>query len=310
MENLDWALIGLQLFIALTALSKRLDSVSINHLSIKYLPINYFSGTDKPISLSIILLSITLIYASLTFFISLTGLTWLVLLAFFSGIAARHENKVLKNSCYLLTVSLFLILGFKLLPGFESPLLIENQILKAGSSSYHKTLGIDKVLAGLVVFVIFIPAKGNLKWNKIPSVLGLSLATAFLVLSFGWSTALIKLSFNDPFNWSFILYFIFIQVFFVALIEETFFRGLIQEKLYQIFKPYSYYYNLIPLSVTATLFGLVHLGGGWIYACLSMLAGLGYGVVYQNTRRVEVSVFAHTLLNTLHLLCFTYPLAT
>ena len=37
------------------------------------------------------------------------------------------------------------------------------------------------------------------------------------------------------------------------------------------------------------------------------LAGVGYGVAYQRTRRIEAAMVVHFALNAVHLLLFTYP---
>jgi uncharacterized protein len=43
------------------------------------------------------------------------------------------------------------------------------------------------------------------------------------------------------------------------------------------------------------------------YVVLATAAGLGYSIVYQRTRSIEMSMLAHFALNTVHFLLFTYP---
>ena len=57
------------------------------------------------------------------------------------------------------------------------------------------------------------------------------------------------------------------------------------------------------------LFGLAHAGGGLVLIVVAALAGIGYGLAYAATRRLEASVAAHFTLNSLHFLAFTYPYA-
>jgi uncharacterized protein len=40
---------------------------------------------------------------------------------------------------------------------------------------------------------------------------------------------------------------------------------------------------------------------------LSSVAGMGYGWIYASTRSLAMSTLAHTGLNTVHFLFFTYP---
>ena len=42
---------------------------------------------------------------------------------------------------------------------------------------------------------------------------------------------------------------------------------------------------------------------------VAMIAGVGYGVAYAITGRVEAAIVAHFTLNSIHFLGFTYPYA-
>ena len=59
--------------------------------------------------------------------------------------------------------------------------------------------------------------------------------------------------------------------------------------------------------IGALLFGVAHIAGGLHYVILATVAGLGYGWVYHKTQRVEACILLHVLLNTVHILFFTYP---
>ena len=63
----------------------------------------------------------------------------------------------------------------------------------------------------------------------------------------------------------------------------------------------------IALAVGGVVFGLVHLAGGWTYVALATLAGLGYGWIYGASGSIAASILAHTGLNLLHFLFFSYP---
>ena len=63
------------------------------------------------------------------------------------------------------------------------------------------------------------------------------------------------------------------------------------------------------IAVGSLLFGLSHFAGGTSYIVLATVAGLGYGIVYQRTQSIEMSMLAHFTLNTTHFLLFTYPQA-
>jgi CAAX protease family protein len=75
----------------------------------------------------------------------------------------------------------------------------------------------------------------------------------------------------------------------VALREEFFFRGLLQDRL--------------GLAATSVLFGLVHLPfrgfPNWRFAILAAVAGIFYGRAYQQARSVRAAMVTHALVNTL-----------
>jgi membrane protease YdiL (CAAX protease family) len=64
---------------------------------------------------------------------------------------------------------------------------------------------------------------------------------------------------------------------------------------------------MLAIVASALLFGLAHLGGGWKFALAATLAGVGYGIAYHRTQRVEAAMAVHFGLNALHFLFFTYP---
>ena len=87
--------------------------------------------------------------------------------------------------------------------------------------------------------------------------------------------------------------------------EEAFFRGLVQTELRRaLHGPTA---ATVAIGISALLFGLAHVAGGWRYAMLAALAGTGYGLVYERTSRLEMSILTHVTVNTVHFLLFTYP---
>jgi len=93
---------------------------------------------------------------------------------------------------------------------------------------------------------------------------------------------------------------------FTCVAEEALFRGFIQKKLTLQLKKIEGG-ALWALLFTSFLFGLAHYSGGKKYVLLTMVAGLGYGWIYQRTKRIEASILTHFSLNGIHFLFFTYP---
>jgi len=90
---------------------------------------------------------------------------------------------------------------------------------------------------------------------------------------------------------------------FIAILEETFFRGWVQNLLERrIGRTWS-------LIVTAVLFGLSHFNKGathfnWRYVLLATLAGIFYGRAWQQERRLVASCITHASVDTIWLIWF------
>jgi hypothetical protein len=64
---------------------------------------------------------------------------------------------------------------------------------------------------------------------------------------------------------------------------------------------------MVGLAVAGAVFGLAHYAGGIQYVLLATIAGIGYGWIYWRTNRIEASILTHFLVNTTHIVVFTYP---
>ncbi len=89
----------------------------------------------------------------------------------------------------------------------------------------------------------------------------------------------------------------FFTFFFIAVPEELFFRGWMQNLLERRIGP------RWALAVTAVVFGLAHFNKraahfNWRYVLLAALAGVFYGRAWRRDRRVGASAVTHTLVDT------------
>jgi CAAX protease family protein len=89
----------------------------------------------------------------------------------------------------------------------------------------------------------------------------------------------------------------FFTFFFVALPEELFFRGLLQNLLERHFKPAT------ALAVASVLFGLSHFNKGatfnWRYVLLATIAGVFYGRAWRSRRRLMASSITHSTVDAI-----------
>lgn len=97
------------------------------------------------------------------------------------------------------------------------------------------------------------------------------------------------------------------NLFFVAISEEAYFRGFIQEEIYK-YCGKGAKGSMIAVIATSIIFALYHLK--WTSSLpiliFTGIAGLLYGSIYQYTKAIESSIFCHFALNFVHMFFFTY----
>ncbi|KQZ27650.1 CPBP family intramembrane glutamic endopeptidase [Duganella sp. Root1480D1] len=230
----------------------------------------------------------------------IAGASIAALLAF-SWLATRHGKTAVRVPFTLLTLLLAFALAVHAVPGYDNPLLLKDVRLSASSAPYTLYANFDKGVVGLVLLVFFCQRASS--WLDLAKALR-SQALAFAgllcaVLGVGWAIGFVHPDFKlSPF----LPLFAVINLLFVCVAEEAFFRGVIQGQLAR-------FGDALAVAVAGLLFGAAHLAGGWQIAVLASVAGLGYALLYARTRRIEVPIAVHFLLNLVHFIAFTYPRA-
>lgn len=232
----------------------------------------------------------------------------MIALAAFSSICAGAHYLALRRASWVWTVAAgiaSLALALHLLPGFHNPRLVDAAHTSADALPFTLYANFDKGSVGLLLLAFFAPRVRSLSELRAlvrPTAAAIS-ATAAVALGVAWMGGYVRPEFKLP---PFTGAFLFVNLFFTCVAEETFFRGLIQERIARAVagRPH---WAFVPLLVSAILFGLAHAGGGVLYVALATLAGVGYAVVYAQTRRVEAAVLTHFAVNAAHFVFFTYP---
>jgi membrane protease YdiL (CAAX protease family) len=208
---------------------------------------------------------------------------------------------------FALTVMLAMAAAFLLhaVPGFANPRVLDGVTLSIDSAPYTKYLNFDKGVLGLLLLGLYAP-----QWTARRAPAGTALAALwrFAVIA-GLAMVLAVLAGYvrwDPKLPSWWPLWLGSMVFLTALPEEALFRHLIQGSLHAWLGE-STGARVTAVVAAGVLFGVAHIGGGWIYVGLATVAGVGYGLVYALTRSIGAAVLAHTALNLLHFLCFSYP---
>lgn len=230
---------------------------------------------------------------------------WIALLGF---TAYLHATRVgLQRIATRFIFFLFAVgLGLLLFPGFPRTVMAENVVLSPGAMPYTLAVGFAKVVTGFFILAFMHPERVR-SWRELGQVLArvapVFIATMAAVMVITLALGYVKF---DP-KWTSLFFaWAIVNLFFTCLSEEAFFRGFLLREI-AASGPNRKVSAVIALLGSSLLFGLVHLGGGWKYALAAAVAGVGYGIAYQRTQRVEGSMAVHFGLNATHFLLFTYP---
>jgi len=245
--------------------------------------------------------------------IDLVGLgvvTLLFTMAYYANSLSIKPSKNSWNQKLSLAITLLVIisciaLAAHLLPGFNNLQVLSNEEKSINSMPFSLYLNFDKPM---IIFILLIISPTVLMNNKkitlfkVDNKLRLSsmiFATFFIIFGLADLLSLISIEPSLPHWW---WLFALNNLLLTCVIEEVFFRGIIQHQLTRVFNP------IAGLMITSLLFGIAHFAGGLDYVLIATLAGFIYGFVYLNTGKIWHSILIHFSLNMIHLSLFTYPL--
>jgi hypothetical protein len=201
---------------------------------------------------------------------------------------------------------LTLAIALLILPGFPRTALTEAVPITPGSLPYGIGLGFAKVAPAILILGIINTDRTRsasellaVLRRVIPIWMVTLAAVIMLTMALGY------VRFEPKWTSLFLLWAV-VNLFFTCLSEEAFFRGFLQHELARVGSNRTRA-AIAAIGVSALLFGLAHFGGGWTYVAAGVIAGVGYGLAYQVTKRVEASMAVHFALNATHFLLFTYP---
>lgn len=190
------------------------------------------------------------------------------------------------------------------LPGFSNPRVLDGVRASADSLPYTKYVNFDKGVMGLLLLGLVAPVRAVRRSRAPASALLWRFAVAAAVVMA--ATVAVGYAHWDPKAPAWWPLWLWTMVFLTALPEEALFRHVIQGGL-EAWLGGTDRARWIALASAGLVFGLAHVAGGPTYVLLATLAGLGYGWIYAVSGSVTASILAHTALNLLHLLLFSYP---
>jgi uncharacterized protein len=196
-----------------------------------------------------------------------------------------------------------LALGTHLLPGFRNPVAFGPVTLGEGAVPYTLHLNLDKPLVGFWLFSLGYPMLvGAPRHRGATRLAAVAIATAggcaLVAIGSGMMAWAPKWSAG---GWIWALN----NLLLVATVEEAFFRGYVQEGLARATARRGWP-PIVPVLAAAAMFGAAHAAGGWRWALLAGLAGIGYGWAYR-LDGLRGSVAVHFALNLAHFCLLTYP---
>lgn len=220
----------------------------------------------------------------------------------FSHLAADGP---LKGFALAVMLALSAALLLHAVPGFNNPKVLDGVRLSADALPYTKFLNFDKGVLGLFLLGLYAPER---TWRPSPPGAWAMAAPRFALMAMAVMAATLAAGYAhwDPKLPAWWPLWLTSMVFLTALPEEAVFRHVVQSGLASWLGS-TERARWTALVASAVLFGLAHIGGGWVYVGLATLAGLGYGLVYAITGSIVAAIAAHSALNLLHLLLFTYP---
>jgi uncharacterized protein len=217
------------------------------------------------------------------------------------------SSELVRTASAIAGVLLAFGLAVRLFPGFPQVVFIDGLRLTPDASPMRLTAHFDAGVAGLVLMAFYCqPARTwtGLKAAMAPA-LWIAATTTSLVIAISCVIGYVRPEFKLP---SFTVWHLAKMLLWTCVMEEAFFRGVLQGGLANsAFIRSRPHLRWLPLILASTLFGLAHAPGGASYVGLAALAGLGYGYAFQATGRIEAAMFAHFMLNATHFIGFTYP---
>lgn len=214
---------------------------------------------------------------------------------------------VLRRMLVAATVLLALALGFNKLPGFQPSVFAQDVQVSADAPPIRLSAHFAPGLAGLVLLAFFARRARSLHElaAALPRALAIAAATTLVVVGTAWAAGYVRF---DPKLPAITAAHLAKILLWTCVVEECFFRGVVQQGIAQLrFVRDRPALAWLPVAIASVLFGLAHLPGGWTYAGLAALAGVGYGWAYARTGLIEAAMLAHFAVNATHFLLFTYP---
>ena len=220
-------------------------------------------------------------------------------------LAFNHKNNIIRLLSSIASACIVVALFMHLAPGFINVRVASGIKLTPDSMPYSFYLNFDKAIAGFIILWLGFSSINKVKFSSSVLVRSL-LVSAFAAVVLMFLSIFAHYVKFEP-KWDNLFYIWALNnLIFVCIAEEMLFRGLIQNVLVSIMARLKHG-KAIALIIASVIFGIAHVQGSILYAGIAAVAGLFYGGVYLQTNRIESGIIVHFLVNTIHLIFFSYP---
>lgn len=259
------------------------------------------------LSLSLITLGSILWFLGQLPFAVLIASCILFISCYFYTITKGGLHYLLWGSVILLSVGI----GLYRPEDFQYPILFSVDSLHEGGKPFSLYLNWAKAVAGYGLLIWFYNRQQNLFLANTKPVQNLVMVLLCVTATLMAATYFLDLGYHAK-QPQYIWYFLLHNLFITCVVEEVFFRLVIQQKLENIaieqFKVRITTAKLLALALTTLLFVLVHQLTSLKLIVVYAMAGLCYGLVFTLSRCLHVSIATHFLVNAFHFSLLTYPI--
>ena len=254
----------------------------------------------------VVTLSLSLCVAWLAELVTLSSLLLLVLLTaavyFYGRLEVRWHNELL----YAVTLIVSYLILMRIMPGFASLVVYQNHIFGENIFPHSLMLHYGKAFVGILIFCVL--SRRVQSWHQL--WLGLIAVKWVPLLLAGYFALGMALWYVPDVKFeSQLVVFLISNLFFIVVVEEAFFRALVQEKLEHLLGGDDLESRYLAAVITTVFFSLSYYINGITIeeAILTFIAGMIYAFVYGQTRLVEVSILFHFAVNGIRVSYFLFP---
>lgn len=217
----------------------------------------------------------------------------------------KGSHKFMRFTAFLSMAIIGFLLIASYIPGIENWRIIDAELIGESTVHYSLLLYVDKAFVAICLGVFgFIPLRRKLHLKYVMlRMLPVSIITLLLLSSLGLLLGVVNIDIKLPDLW---LIWAITNLLTMCVSDELYHRFFLLAGIAR-FLGNGIPGKIIALIVSASMCTLTH-PGPVNYMFMVFLAGIMFGVVFLQTRRVEATIILHFTVNVIHFLLFSYPM--